>query len=86
MSSPTPTAIGRLRIFAAMTAANAAATSSVKLLASSPMMGAARTPVKPAKKTLTAHTPAETKSGLVPERSVMAGESTMALTLRPTSV
>ena len=64
MSSPTPTAMGRLRIFAAMTAANAAATSRVKLPASSPMPGAARTPVNPAKKTLTAHTPAETSSGL----------------------
>ncbi len=83
---PTPTAMGRLRILAAMTAANAAATSTVKLLGSRPMMGAARTPVNPAKKTLTAQTPADTASGFVPERSVMAGESTIALTLSPTSV
>ena len=50
------------------------------------MMGAASTPHRPAKKVLTAQTPSETVVGLVPERSVIAGESTMALTLRPTSV
>ena len=69
-----------------MTAANDAAMSSVKLLGSSPMMGAASTPHRPAKKVLTAQTPTEMVVGLVPERSVIAGESTIALTLRPTSV
>ena len=77
---------GQAAHLAAMTAANAAAISTVKLLGSSPMMGAASTPVNPAKKTLTAHTPPDTRSGFVPDRSVMAGESTMARTLRPTSV
>ena len=50
------------------------------------MIGAASTPASPAKKVLTAHTPTEIAVGLVPDRSVMAGESTMARTLRPTSV
>ncbi len=50
------------------------------------MIGAARTPARPAKKVLTAQTPIEIAAGLVPDRSVIAGESTMALTLRPTSV
>ena len=50
------------------------------------MIGAARTPTSPAKNVLTAQTPTEIAVGLVPERSVMAGESTMARTLRPTSV
>ena len=49
-------------------------------------MGAASTPPNPAKKVLTAHTPTEIAVGLVPDRSVMAGESTMARTFRPTSV
>jgi hypothetical protein len=80
------TAIGKLRNLAAMTAAKAAAMRMVKLLGSSPMMGAANTPAKPAKKVLTAHTPMDTASGLVPDRAVMAGESTMARTFRPTSV
>ncbi len=69
-----------------MTAAKAAAIRTVKWLASRPMIGAASTPANPAKKVLTAQTPTETASGLVPDRSVMAGESTMARTLRPTSV
>ena len=86
MSSPTATATGRLRSLAAMTAANDAAISPVKWPMSRPIRGAANTPTSPAKKVLTAHTPSETDVGLVPERSVMAGESTMALTLRPTSV
>ena len=58
----------------------------VKLLGSSPMIGAARTPTSPAKKVLTAHTPTEMAFGLVPDRSVIAGESTMARTLSPISV
>ncbi len=86
ISSATPTATGRLRSLAAMTAANDAAMRRVKLVASSPMMGAASTPVRPAKNVLTAQTPIEIVLGLVPERSVIAVESTMALTLRPTSV
>ena len=71
---------------AATTAAKDAAIRIVKYLGSSPMIGAASTPAKPAKKVLTAQTPTETAVGLVPERSVMAGESTMARTLSPTSV
>ena len=35
---------------------------------------------------LTAHTPTDTRLGLVPDSEVMAGESTMARTRRPTSV
>ena len=83
---PTTTATGRFRSLAATTAANEAAISSVKLSGSSPMMGAASTPASPAKKVLTAQTPTEIAVGLVPDRSVMAGESTMARTLSPTSV
>ncbi len=49
-------------------------------------MGAASTPHRPAKKVLTAQTPTEIAVGLVPDRSVIAGESTMARTLSPTSV
>ena len=86
MASPTNTATGRFRNLAAMTAAKEAAISSVKLPESSPMIGAASTPHNPAKRVLTAHTPTEIAVGLVPDRSVMAGESTMARTLRPTSV
>ncbi len=84
--SPTPTATGKLRSLAATTAANDAEMSRVKLTASSPMIGAASTPVRPARKVLTAHTPMEMAVGLVPDRSVIAVESTMALTLRPTSL
>ena len=86
MSRPTVTAMGRLRNRAAITAAKAAAMRRVKLPESSPMMGAASTPAKPAKNVLTAQTPMETALGLVPERAVMAGESTSARTFRPTSV
>ena len=64
ISSPTATAIGRLRSLAAMTAANDAAMSRVKLTASSPMIGAASTPVSPARKVLTAHTPIEMAVGI----------------------
>ena len=59
---------------------------SVKLSGSRPMIGAARTPVNPAKNVATAQTPTAMRVGLVPDKSVMAGESTMARTLRPTSV
>src|SRR5207302_2807373 len=67
MSSPTITAIGRLRSLAAMTAAKAAAISKVYWPASKPMTGAARTPAKPAMNELTAQTPTATDDGLVPD-------------------
>ncbi len=86
MPSPTKKATGRLRSLAAMTADKAATMSSVKSPESSPMIGAERTPVNPASPTLTAHTHMDTRCGLVPEIDVMAGESTMARTHRPTSV
>ena len=69
-----------------MTAAKAAAMRRVKSVASRPMTGADRTPVRPARKMLTAHTPTDTAVGLVPDSDVMAGESTMARTRSPTSV
>ena len=86
MASPTKKATGRLRILAAMTAEKAATIRSVKSPESSPMIGADSTPVNPASPTLTAQTHIDTRSGLVPEIDVMAGESTMARTRRPTSV
>ncbi len=87
MSKPTTTATGRFRNLAASTAANDDAISTtVNCVGSRPISGAARTPARPAKKVLTAHTPMEMAAGLDPDRSVMAGESTMARTLRPTSV
>ena len=82
----TITATVRLRSRAATTAANDAAMRIVNLSGSSPTIGAASTPARPAKSVLTAQTPTEMKFGFVPERSVMAGESTIARTLRPTSV
>ena len=75
-----------MRILAAMTAANEAAIRIVNWLGSRPMIGAASTPHSPAKNVLTPHTPTEIAVGLVPDRSVMAGESTIARTFRPTSV
>src|ERR1700722_16093598 len=86
MRSATPTATGRFRSRAATTAANDAAMRIVNLLGSSPTMGAASTPAKPAKNVLTAQTPTEMEVGFVPERSVIAGESTIARTFSPTSV
>src|SRR6202050_5848472 len=83
ISSPPTTATGRFRSFAATTAANDAAISSVKLSGSSPMMGAASTPQSPAKSVLTAQTPTETAVGFVPDRSVMAGGASQAPALRP---
>ena len=50
------------------------------------MIGAASTPTRPARAMLTAHTPIEIRLGLVPDREVMAGESTMARTRSPMSV
>src|ERR1700722_11916773 len=73
MSNPTSTAIGRLRNWAAITAANAAAMSRVSVPGSRPMMGAASTPVSPGRVTLTAHTPTDTETGLAPDSEVMAG-------------
>ena len=86
MSRPTATATGRLRSWAAITAAKAAAMSSVSVPGSRPMIGAARTPVSPARVTLTAHTPTDTDTGFAPDSDVIAGESTIARTLRPMSV
>ncbi len=83
---PTATATGRLRSRAAMTAAKAAIMRRVKLLESSPTIGAETTPMSPARKVLATQTPAATMSGLEPESDVMAGESTIARTRRPTSV
>ena len=51
-----------------------------------PITGAASTPASPAKNVLTAHTPADTAPGFVPESAVIASESTSARTRRPTSV
>ena len=48
------------------------------------MIGAATTPMSPARNVLAAHTPAEIRSGLVPDSDVMAGESTIARTRSPT--
>src|SRR5580704_19568371 len=84
--SPTMTATGRLRSRAATTAANDAAMRSVNWPGSSPLSGAMSTPAKPAKNVLTAHTPTEIAVGLDPDRSVIAGESTIARTFRPISV
>ena len=86
MRRATTTATVRFRSRAATTAANDAAMRIVNLSGSRPTMGAARTPASPAKRVLTAQTPTEMKVGLVPERSVIAGESTIARTLSPTSV
>ncbi len=86
MRRPTSTATGRLRSFAATTAASEAAISRTKLAESIPLIGAASTPTSPAKSVLTAQTPSEIVVGFVPERSVMAGESTIARTFSPTSV
>ncbi len=86
MRRPTATAIGRLRSWAAMTAAKAATITSVKSPGSRPTTGAAKTPTSPASAVLTAQTPMEMRSGLVADSEVMAGESTMARTRRPMSV
>ena len=80
------TATGRLRRRAAITAANAAIISRVKLTGSSPTIGAETTPTSPARNVLAAHTPAATAPGLVPDVAVSAGESTIARTRSPTSV
>ena len=86
MSRPTATAMGRLRSRAAMTAANAAAISSVYLFGSRPMTGAARMPARPASMVETTQTPAAMRDGLLPDSDVIASESTIARTLRPASV
>ena len=52
----------------------------------SPMIGADSTPTSPASPMLTAQTPIDMALGLVPDSEVIAGESTMARTRRPTSV
>ena len=84
--SPTTTATGRFRSLAAITAAKAATIRRVKFPGSSPMIGAERTPVRPARPMLAAQTPTDTAPGLVPESDVIAGESTIARTRRPMSV
>ena len=66
-----------------MTAANAAAMSSVNLPESRPMTGAARMPASPARNVETIHTPAAMRDGLLPDSEVIASESTIARTLRP---
>src|SRR6266851_960130 len=50
------------------------------------MIGADSTPARPARKMLAAHTATDTAVGLIPDNDVMAGESTIARTRRPTSV
>ncbi len=69
-----------------MTAANAAAMSSVYLLESRPMTGAARMPARPASMVEMTHTPAAMREGLEPDSDVIASESTIARTLSPASV
>ena len=69
-----------------MTAAKAAAVSSVNLPASRPMTGAARIPDKPARNSATTQTPAAMRDGSLPDNDVIASESTMARTLKPASV
>lgn len=49
-------------------------------------MGASRMPASPASTLLAAHTPIETRPGLMPLSAVIASESTSARTLRPTEV
>ena len=78
--------MGRLRSRAAMTAAKAAAMSSVYLFGSRPMTGAARMPARPASMVETTQTPAAMRDGLLPDSDVIASESTIARTLRPASV
>ena len=86
ITSATTTAIGRLRSRAATTAAKAAAIITVMPSTERPAVGAMRMPARPASTALAAHTPIETRPGLVPFRLVSASESTSARTLRPTSV
>jgi hypothetical protein len=71
---------------ATTTAAKAAAISVVIPDADNVLVGATRMPARPASVALTAQTPTDTRFGLVPDSEVIASESTMARTRRPTSV
>jgi hypothetical protein len=86
MAIATPTAAGRLRRRAATTAANADAMSAVMASVVRPLLGAARTPARPASAVVTIHTQTEILAGLTPDKDVIASVSTIALTFRPTSV
>ena len=71
---------------ATTTAANAAAIKVVIPTGDKPLVGATSTPASPASVALTAHTPTETRFGLVPDSEVIASESTIARTRKPMSV
>ena len=86
MASEMATAAGRERRRAATTAAKAAAIKVAIPSGVSPLVGATRMPANPASMVLTAHTPTATRPGLVPEIEVIASESTLARTYRPTRV
>ncbi len=86
MARDTTTAPASERRRAATTAANAAAIRVVMPSVVNPLVGATRMPAKPASVALTAHTPSDTRPGCVPDSEVIASESTMARTRRPTSV
>src|SRR5579862_7544084 len=86
MAIDTATAPGNDRRRAATTAAKAAAIRVVIPTVVRPLVGATRIPANPAKVALTAQTPSATRPGLAPESEAIASESTIARTLRPTSV
>ena len=86
IASDAATARGRDRSRAATTAAKDAAMSVVMPSVVSPLVGATRTPARPARPALTAHTPRDTRPGWVPDSDVIASESTIARTRKPTSV
>src|SRR6185437_4748934 len=71
------TAPGSERSRATTTAAKAAAMSVVMPSGESPSAGATSTPARPASVALTAHTPTDTRLGLVPDSEVIASESTI---------
>src|SRR3954447_25536508 len=71
---------------ATTTAAKAAAINVVIPVVVRPAVGATSTPARPARVALTAQTPSDTRLGLVPDSDVIASESTIARTRRPTSV
>src|SRR5258708_6597717 len=86
MATATPTATGRLRRRAATTAAKADAMSAVMPSGVRPLVGAARTPTRPASAVVTIQTQIEILAGLTPDKEVIASVSTIARTFRPTSV
>ena len=65
---------------AATTAANAAAIKVAMPAGVRPLVGATRMPANPASMVLTAQTPRAIRPGLVPDREVIASESTLART------